>query len=66
MSGFFHMGGYAAFVWPAYGLAAGLLIWLLLSSLRAMRVNEAALAKAEAARGPRRRRAREAAGGDDA
>ena len=66
MSGFFHMGGYAAFVWPAYGLAAGLLIWLLLSSLRAMRVNEAALAKAEAARCPRRRRAREAAGGDDA
>jgi len=24
---FFHMGGYAEFVWPAYGLTALVLIW---------------------------------------
>jgi heme exporter protein D len=65
MSGFLAMGGYAGFVWPSYALAAGVLVWLLVSSLRMMRANEAALAAAEAARGPRRRR-REAADGDDA
>ena len=27
MSEFFHMGGYAMFVWPSYGLAA-LVLWL--------------------------------------
>ncbi len=66
MSAFFHMGGYAMFVWPAYAIAATALVWLLLSSVRAMRVNEAALAEAEAARGPRRRRRQEAPDGDDA
>ena len=24
---FFHMGGYARFVWPAYGLTAAVLVW---------------------------------------
>jgi heme exporter protein D len=31
MAEFFHMGGYAAYVWPAYGAAAlglgGLVVW---------------------------------------
>ena len=27
MSGFFAMGGYAAFVWPSFGLAAFVLVW---------------------------------------
>lgn len=33
---FFDMGGYAAFVWPAYGLSAIALIALGLASLRDM------------------------------
>jgi heme exporter protein D len=44
MAEFFHMGGYAAFVWPAYGLTvlviAGL-IWQSVADYRA----QAALAK---------------------
>ncbi len=37
------MGGYAMFVWPAYGVAIGLLVGLLVVSLRGMRGQEAAL-----------------------
>jgi len=33
MSAFFDMGGYAAFVWPAYGVAAAVLLALLFDSL---------------------------------
>lgn len=32
MAEFFDMGGYAAFVWTAYGLSAGALVWLALST----------------------------------
>ena len=32
MQTFFEMGGYAAFVWPAYGVAAVVLIGLLAAS----------------------------------
>jgi len=38
------MGGYAAFVWPAYALAAIVLIGLLAGSLRQLRKAEAELA----------------------
>ncbi|HUL05746.1 MAG TPA: heme exporter protein CcmD [Candidatus Acidoferrum sp.] len=38
------MGGYAAFVWPAYALAAVVLVGLLALSLRALRKAEAELA----------------------
>jgi heme exporter protein D len=31
---FLEMGGYGAFVWPAYGLAAAVMIGLLWTSLR--------------------------------
>jgi len=34
---FFEMGGYAAFVWPAYGLSAGVLVliaWLSIKDLK--------------------------------
>jgi len=41
---FLAMGGYAGFVWPAYVLAAVLLIGLLAVSLRQLRKAEAALA----------------------
>lgn len=48
MSAFFAMDGYAAFVWPAYGLTflgvAGLLIW----TLRARRAAAARLARLQA------------------
>jgi heme exporter protein D len=41
---FFAMGGYAGFVWPAYLLAALVLIGLFALSLRQLRKTEAALA----------------------
>jgi len=37
MSGFLDMGGYAAFVWPAYGVAALVFLGLLFDSLSAYR-----------------------------
>jgi heme exporter protein D len=48
------MGGYAGFVWPAYALAAILLVGLLAASLRQLRKAEAELA----ALGPSRARER--------
>ena len=59
---FFEMGGYAAYVWPAFGAAAAVMVALLVLSLRAMRVREAALRKLEADTG--RRRAVKGDGGD--
>jgi heme exporter protein D len=41
---FFAMGGYAQFVWPAYALAAIVLVGLLAISLRQLRTAEAELA----------------------
>lgn len=40
ISRFFEMGGYAAFVWPGYGLAAVAMIGLLVASLRTLRARE--------------------------
>lgn len=41
MSNFLAMGGYAAFVWPAYAVSAaglgGLIVWTLVSYARARR-----------------------------
>ena len=34
MSEFLHMGGYAAYVWPCFGLAAAALAWNVLSARR--------------------------------
>ncbi len=50
MSGFFSMGGYAAYVWPAYGVAAVVLAGLLIASLRALRAREADVAASETGR----------------
>ena len=58
---FFEMGGYAAFVWPAFGAAAAIMIALLLFSIRAMRAREAALRALEATA----RRQRDADGDGD-
>ena len=44
LQNFLAMGGYAAFVWPAYALAAMVLAGLLATSLRQLRKAEAELA----------------------
>jgi len=56
---FFAMGGYAAFVWPAFGLTALVMVWLLVATLHRLREREKALAALEAA-GSRRSRGRAA------
>jgi heme exporter protein D len=50
ISEFFHMGGYAAFIWPAYAVAAAVMVWLTLASQRRLRANEATLAALQAER----------------
>ncbi|MBP2300355.1 heme exporter protein CcmD [Azospirillum picis] len=59
MSEFFHMGGYAAYVWPAYGIAAIVLLGLLAATWKGLRDAEATLKALESAH-PGRRRARAA------
>jgi heme exporter protein D len=59
MSEFFAMGGYAAFIWPAYGVTAVLLCGLLALSLKSMRQREALVESLRSHRG--RRRAEETA-----
>ena len=34
MESFIHMGGYARFVWPAYGLGLAVILWNLWSAQR--------------------------------
>jgi heme exporter protein D len=53
---FFEMGGYAAYVWPSFGVGAVVLIGLLLCSLRSLKSREAVLRQLDAAGGGRRRR----------
>lgn len=48
------MGGYAAFIWPAYGLAAVVMIGILASSIRAARSSEAELETLQTLRRARR------------
>lgn len=47
MREFLDMGGYAAFVWPAYGLTAALLLLLVFDSLRRLNQRLAELARFE-------------------
>ena len=42
---FLAMGGYAAFVWPALAIAAGVMTGLLIQSIRFLRAREEELAK---------------------
>jgi heme exporter protein D len=58
MSDILAMGGYAGFIWSAYGAAAVILIGLLIVSLRDLRARQAEIAALEAA--SPRRQAREA------
>jgi heme exporter protein D len=53
---FFEMGGYAAYIWPAFGVGAVVLIALLAISLRGLKSREQELRQLEAASGGRRGR----------
>jgi len=50
LTAFLSMGGYGAYIWPAYLIAAGVLLALLVGSLRAVRGQEARLAALRQAR----------------
>jgi heme exporter protein D len=54
MSEFFAMGGYAAFIWPAYGVTTVLLCGLLVLSLKSMRERETLVESLRSHRGRRR------------
>jgi heme exporter protein D len=60
VASFLAMGGYAAFVWPAFALTLMVLGGLLLGSLRTLRAREAELRALEAGRPGRRARAKAA------
>ena len=47
---FLDMGGYAAFVWPAYGLTAAIMVGFVVTSLRRLRRRQRRLAEMEASR----------------
>ena len=61
---FFAMGGYGAYVWPAYGLTAAVMIAFLVTTLRALRSRRKSLERLEAKTGPRRRRAKSTTDGE--
>ena len=50
MSAFLDMGGHAATVWPAYGVALAILGGLVVQSLRALAARRTELARLEAER----------------
>ncbi len=52
------MGGYAAYVWSAVGVAAVVMVGQVIISLRTLRRREAAMAELQARRKPRDGRAR--------
>ena len=54
-SEFLAMGGYAAYVWPAFGVAALIMVVLLVASGRSLRARERALKGLEQVRRQRRR-----------
>ena len=45
LSSLVHLGGYGAYVWPAYGFAASVLLGLLIRTLASLRANERLLAR---------------------
>jgi len=53
---FLAMGGYAAFVWPAYGLTIIVMAWLLVTSLRRYRRGQRELEVLQRDRPARRHR----------
>lgn len=61
LSSYLAMGGHAAFIWPALGVAAFVLIAMALASVIRLRRSEAELRAAEVIGGGRRRRSAAAA-----
>jgi len=55
---FLRMGGYAAYVWPAYGLTTLVMLGLLIGTVRGLRARRRELEALEGAAGGRSRRAR--------
>lgn len=54
MSSFIHMGGYAAYVWPCFGLGLAVLAWNAVAASRLhARARDRALARAAAGKGAR-------------
>lgn len=51
ISTFLDMGGYGAFVWPAYGLSALILSWLMAASVRTLSSGQATLEALRSATG---------------
>ncbi|WP_042443937.1 heme exporter protein CcmD [Azospirillum sp. B510] len=62
MNEFLHMGGYAAYVWPAYAIATIVLLGLLAATWKGLRNAEATLKALESARPARRRNGPRTAG----
>ena len=50
MNGFLDMGGYAAFVWPAYAISVAAIAAMVVASLRAYSRAKASLAGIEASK----------------
>jgi heme exporter protein D len=50
MAEYFAMGGYAAYIWPAYGITVVVLIGLLVGTVRGLRSRETMVRALEAAR----------------
>ena len=49
---FWAMGGYAAYVWPAYGMAAAVMLWLLWRALRELREAQTRLKQLQSVASP--------------
>ena len=50
MTEFFHMGGYGVFIWSSYGVAALVMVGLVVATLRGLKAREAQLDALEAER----------------
>ncbi len=64
MESFFDMGGYAAFIWPAFGLTFVVMAGMVIFTLRNLRARQRELARLESA-GARRARHTEADTGSE-
>ncbi len=53
IANFLAMGGYAGYVWPAFALAAFVMLGMVVATLRSLRQREAAMAELEKSRAGR-------------
>ena len=53
IANFLAMGGYAGYVWPAFAIAALVMLGMVVATLRTLHRREAALAELEKSRSPR-------------